>query len=587
MLKALRRWWQPKEAPADPTALIASLPLFHGLDSGSLKALVEGLEWQTLPGGHVLFRQGEDADALFVVLSGMLGAYKQEAEGERQIGLIDAGETVGEMALLSGQPRVATVRALRDTELVKLSREVFDQLALDHPRATLHVAKLAVQRLESAMTEDEGRTPRSLALLALHPQLPLRVMADDLLHSLQRFGSVILIDAARGRGLGAAELNQLEKAQRFVLYLGDSDDPAWLERCRRQADVLLMMTDADHDPQPGLEIPRRGRVQRRWLVLRHRGAIRAEAAKVWGEALQADHHHHWRQHEDLQRLARELAGQSAGLVLSGGGARGFAHIGVIRALREAGLQIDRVGGTSIGALMAAGLAQEWSLEDLHARMYQAFVRSNPINDYTLPMIALTRGRKAAKMLRGYYGDGAIEDLPIPFYCMSSNLTSGAAVVHAQGGLWQALRASVAIPGLLPPVFDRGQVLVDGGVINNLPLDVMRGRIRGPVIGVDIAGEHALDAQVDECYSPGAFTMWRQRWLGQAQRPGIARILLRAGMVNSAATAAANLAASDLVLKPPVNEIDLLDWSQFERAVEIGYRYTRERLASMPAESEFQ
>lgn len=584
MLDVLRKWWRPKQAPADPSALIASLPLFHGLDSASLRALADGLEWQTLPGGHVLFRQGDEADALYVVLSGMLGAYKREAEGERQIGLIDAGETVGEMALLSGQPRVATVRALRDTELVKLSRAVFDQLALEHPRATLHVAKLAVQRLESAMSEGEGRTPRSLALLALHPELALRTMAEDLMHSLQRFGPVILIDAARGQGLGASELSQLEKAQRFVLYLGDSEDPAWLERCRRQADVLVMLADADRQPQPDLDVPRRGRVQRRWLVLSHRGAIRPGAARLWGAALKTDHHHHWRQHEDLQRLARELAGQSAGLVLSGGGARGFAHIGVIRALREAGLQIDRVGGTSIGALMAAGLAQEWTIEDLHQRIRQAFVRNNPINDYTLPMIALTRGRKASKMLRDYYGDGAIEDLPIPFYCVSSNLTSGAAVVHEHGGLWQALRASVAIPGLLPPVFDGGQVLVDGGVINNLPLDVMRSRIRGPVIGADIAGEHALDAQVDETYSPGAFTMWRQRWLGQAQRPGIARILLRAGMVNSAATAAANLAASDLVLKPPVNEIDLLDWSQFERAVEIGYRYTKERLARMPLES---
>ena len=581
MLEMLRSWWRPKQVPDDPAALIASLPLFHGLDSASLSALVDGLEWQTLPGGHVLFRQGDEADALYVVLSGLLGAYKGDSEGERQIGLIDAGETVGEMALLSGQPRVATVRALRDTELVKLSRAVFDRLAQRHPRATLHVAKLAVQRLESAMSEDEGRTPRSLALLALHPELPLRVLAEDLMHSLQRFGPVILIDAARGQSLNASALSQLEKAQRFVLYLGDSDAPAWLERCRRQADVLVMLADSERQPPADLAVPRRGRVQRRWLLLRHRGAINPGAVATWGAPLAIDHHHHWRQHEDLQRLARELAGQSAGLVLSGGGARGFAHIGVIRALREAGLQIDRVGGTSIGALMAAGLAQEWSNEDLHERMHKAFVRSNPINDYTLPMIALTRGRKASKMLREFYGDGAIEDLPIPFYCVSSNLTSGAAVVHRHGGLWHSLRASVAIPGLLPPVFDRGQVLVDGGVINNLPLDVMRGQIRGPVIGIDIAGEHALDAQVDETWSPGAFTMWRQRWLGQAQRPGIARILLRAGMVNSAATAAANLAASDLVLKPPVNEVDLLDWSQFQRAVDIGYEYTRERLAKMP------
>ena len=261
MLDLLRSWWRPRTVPEDPSALVASLPLFHGLDAEALRAVVAGLEWQTLPGGHMLFRQGDEADALYVVLSGLLGAYKRDTDGERQIGLIDSGETVGEMALLSGQPRVATVRALRDTELVKLSRAVFDRLALEHPRATLHVAKLAVQRLESAMGEDEGRTPRSLALLSLHPNLPLRVLADDLLHSLQRFGPVILIDAARGQSLGASELSQLEQAQRFVLYLGDSEDPAWLERCRRQADVLIMLADSDRQPAPGQSVPRRGRVQ--------------------------------------------------------------------------------------------------------------------------------------------------------------------------------------------------------------------------------------------------------------------------------------------------------------------------------------
>ncbi|MCB1642773.1 MAG: patatin-like phospholipase family protein, partial [Xanthomonadales bacterium] len=499
-------------------------------------------------------------------------------------GVIEAGETVGEMALLSGQPRVGTVRALRDSELVRLSREAFDRLAHHHPKATLHVARLAVQRLESAMHEPDGRTPRSIALIGLHPDLPLRRLADDLLHSLERFGPVRLIDQSQAAGLNAGELSALESDQRVALYLADYDDDAnWRQRCLRQADRLLLLADAEYAPEQALAIPRRGRIQSRWLLLRHRGAIRPGAALAWSAACQTEHHHHWRQHEDLQRLARELVGQAAGIVLSGGGARGFAHIGVIRALREAGLQIDRVGGTSIGALMAAGVALEWSDEEQVERMRRAFVATNPVNDYTLPLIALVRGRKASRMIAHHYGQQLdIEDLPLPFYCVSSNLTSGQVMIHQQGRLWRALRASVAIPGLLPPVFEQGQVLVDGGVINNLPLDVMRQQMRGPVIGVDIAGEHAISAAVDETESPALPRLLRQHYLQRGRRPGIAAILLRAGMVNSAATAAANLAASDLVLRPPVNEIDLLDWRHFDRAIEIGYRYTQERLRALPA-----
>jgi NTE family protein len=581
MLDLLRRWWKPAGKGNDPLALIASLPLFQGLDGRALQAIADDLEWQSLPGGRVLFREGDQADALYVLLSGLLGAYKCHPEGERQIGLIEAGETVGEMALLSGQPRVGTVRALRDCELVKLSRGAFDQLAHAHPKATLHVARLAVQRLESAMAEGEAHTPRSIALIGLHPALPLRRLAEDLLHGLERFGPVRLIDHATGAALNAGALSQLELDQRFALYLADGDDPAWRTRCLRQADRLLLLADSDHEARLDAAIPRRGRIQSRWLLLRHRGAVRAGAALAWTALTGAEHHHHWRSHEDLHRLGRELAGQGAGVVLSGGGARGFAHLGVMRALREAGLQVDRIGGTSIGALIAAGIAQEWSEEEQLERMRQAFVATNPVNDYTLPLIALTRGRKASRMLARFYGETDIEDLPLPFYCVSSNLSSGKAMIHEQGKLWRALRASVAIPGLLPPVFEQGQVLVDGGVINNLPLDVMRARMRGSVIGVDIAGEHAVNATVDECHSPSALRLLHQHYFRPRRRPGIAGILLRAGMVNSAATAAANLAASDLVLRPPVNEIDLLDWRQFDRAVEIGYRYTQERLRSLP------
>jgi NTE family protein len=228
---------------------------------------------------------------------------------------------------------------------------------------------------------------------------------------------------------------------------------------------------------------------------------------------------------DQERLARLIMGRAVGLVLSGGGARGLAHVGVVKALREAGVPLDLVGGTSMGAIVAACLAVEWDDVELTQRLRRAFVEANPLRDYTLPFVALVRGRVMASLLRDAFGGTRIEDLWRPFFCLSTNLSSGRAVVHREGPLWRALRASAAIPGVLPPVIEAGEVLVDGGVINNLPIDVMRGLGRGPVIAVDVVADRALTRvppELEDC------TPWQ--WLAHGRRyvPSIAAVLIRAG-----------------------------------------------------------
>ncbi len=190
---------------------------------------------------------------------------------------------------------------------------------------------------------------------------------------------------------------------------------------------------------------------------RHAGTPRSPASP----------HHHLRGPADYDRVVRLLTGRAVGLVLSGGGARGFAHLGVVRALREHGVPIDLVGGTSMGAILAAGVASEWSHEELVRRFKRCFVDTNPLSDYTLPLVSLVSGRKVSTLLRSELGDIDIEDLPLPYFCVSSNLTTGRMSVHQQGTLWRWLRASVAIPGVLPPVFQGGEVFVDGGAMNIL------------------------------------------------------------------------------------------------------------------------
>jgi NTE family protein len=281
----------------------------------------------------------------------------------------------------------------------------------------------------------------------------------------------------------------------------------------------------------------------------------------------------------VARLARILTGRGVGLVLSGGGARGFAHLGVIKALREIGLPIDLVGGNSMGAIIGAGVANDWDEATMRTAFRRAFVDTNPLSDYTLPLVSLIGGRKVSRLLREAFGEVAIEDLWLPFFCISTNLTRGEAVVHREGLLWRWLRASVAIPGVLAPVFDGGEVHVDGGVINNLPVDVMRQVGRGLVIGVDVVSDHTFTALNEGADLP---PLWRLMVSSRGKQvPGILQILWRAGTVNSEAAAAALRAETDLMLEPSLESVDLLNWKAFDRAVELGYRHAMAKLEAMP------
>ncbi|HVH36613.1 MAG TPA: patatin-like phospholipase family protein [Tahibacter sp.] len=292
---------------------------------------------------------------------------------------------------------------------------------------------------------------------------------------------------------------------------------------------------------------------------------------AWLAAAPGARLHHWCRADDIERIARLIAGRSLGLVLSGGGARGFAHIGVIRALREAGIRIDAVGGTSIGAIIAAGVAAGWSDEEMVDNYRRAFVAGRPLSDYTFPFVAMTTGRRVSDLLREAFGERHIEDLALPFFAVSANLTSGDAITHRSGPLWYWLRASSAIPGVLPPVFHDGQVLVDGAVINNLPTDVMRDESVGDVIAVDIGADDVLHARVEEFASPHGWRLLLDQF-GRPARPGVVSILLRAGMVNSKAANADRRAKASLLLAPPVTGVGLLDWAAYERAIELGYQY---------------
>lgn len=570
------------EEPKSLVEKLAGLPLLESVEAHLLDAISEEFEWFSLPGGQLLFSQGDTDDSLYVVLSGRLGAFLHGDDGkEILIRQMTAGETVGEMALLSGEPRSATVVALRDTELARLSKAAFTKLIDEHPKALRFVTDLLVRRLRQApRLAPAAQAARTAAIFPLDRDLAASGFARSFAKAFEELGLKACVIDRSSAARPIEWFNALEEDHDMVLYEADFEPSQWTRHCLRQADRLVMLADATRPlivMPPALDAvaanPRRAPIE---LALYCRRSLSPSQTLAFLQRFGVTHQHHVREGvpRDLRRLARMITGRAIGVVLSGGGARGLAHIGVIHALRESGLELDLFGGASMGSIIGAGAAIEWSDEELHGHMREAFFDDNPISDYTVPMISLVRGRKTSAFLRSHFGNRQIEDMPCPYFCVSANLTTGQLKIHRTGPLWLATRASVSIPGVLPPVIDGSDILVDGGTLNNLPIDVMSDMRRGPIVAVDVSSDWAFKATIDDIDQRPLRQLLTHARKGT---PNIINILMAAGAMSSHAQVRALRNHVDLLIEPPLAEINMLDWKAFHKTVDAGYRHTMEIL----------
>ena len=567
--------------PEELLERLKSFPLLENVGDAALRNLLSEANWFAVPGGSLLERGGENNAALFLVVTGSLGVFVADASGQRQlVSHVPAGETVGEMSLIApSQNHSAQLVALRDTELLRISPDGFEALIGRHPRVMMNLMQMLVKRLKDANRgmSDKAR-PKTFAIVPLQDGLEDAPIAHRLADALKAMGyRAHVLDA--GAGEQTAEwFNSFEAAQDVVFYRGDMPDSPWTNQCLRQADRIFLLARADR-PLP-LSAPSLPAFKERAsglpeLLLLHPGDTTVGLPEHFATRSGLfKRHHHLRAGRagDVARIARFISGRAVGLVLAGGGARGFAHIGIMQALREAGVPFDQLGGTSMGAIIAAGLALEWDLKEMRQRMRAVFVDDNPLSDFTYPMVALVRGKKVSARLREHFGDVCIEELPLPFFAVSSDLTTGRIHVHHEGALWRALRASVALPGILPPVTHHGHLLVDGGVMNNLPVDVMRDKAvgAGPIIACDVTGEVDLRA-TDEHYGERP---WWLAWRKSPGSPSMISILMRSGTVGSEAQRRIVREQCDFLIEPPMPDIGLRDWKKFDLAIQQGYDTAR-------------
>lgn len=561
--------------PQTVTEFLAGVELFAGLDAEALARLTAAATSVRLQAGEWLFREGDDGEALYVVTTGRLEVL---AEGARQppLAVVSRGGVVGEYALVTSEPRSASVRASRDAELVAVARADFDRVLDEHPEiahALMRQFAGALRVRRSAETRPRA-LPGTVALLALDDRVPLAELAAGLLAALAGHAhAAILQPPAAGK---PPEPEQAAAAYGPVLDAAIADNDLvllplahrrehepWSRFCLRQADRILAV-GSGHAPAPS-ETPAglAGCDLVAWEVEPGSGRMAA-----WARALEPRETHCWRPgpelERDLARSARRLTGRAVGLVLGGGGARALAHLGVLEELEAAGIVIDRVAAVSFGAYVGAMLAAGKSAAEIDAICFEEVVRRKPLGDYTLPRHALLRGRRGEAMMQRTFGSTAIEELPLSFLCLTANLRSGERVVHRTGPLFDAVGASVSIPVLLPPRRVQGTLLVDGSLIDNLPLAPMAELAEGPVIAVEIrAGGGG---------APTGHASRRERL------PPITETLMRVMFYGSKLTAADQQARADLVIRPRSNGVGFMEYHQIDRAREAGRQAAREALS---------
>uniref|UniRef100_A0A8C2SSC8 lysophospholipase n=2 Tax=Coturnix japonica TaxID=93934 RepID=A0A8C2SSC8_COTJA len=568
------------------------------------------------------------------------GSGKKELIGE-----YGRGDLIGVVEALTRQPRATTVHAVRDTELAKLPEGTLNNIKRRYPQVVTRLIHLLSQKILGNLQQlrgpfagsglgmassSEPTNPTSnlstVAVLPVCDDVPMAAFTLELKHALNAIGPTLLLtsDIIRAR-LGSSALDsiheyrlsgwlaQQEDIHRIVLYQTDCTLTPWTVRCIRQADCILIVGVGDQEPVLGeLEQMLENTAVRalKQLILLHRedGPSPSRTVEWLNMRSWCSGHLHIKcprrvfsrrsptklremyekvfaksadRHSDFSRLARVLTGNTIALVLGGGGARGCSHIGVIKAMEEAGIPIDMVGGTSIGSFIGALYAEERSAvrTKQRAREWAKCMNSvfATVLDLTYPITSMFSGSAFNASINKVFQDKQIEDLWLPYFNVTTDITASAMRVHTDGSLWRYVRASMTLSGYLPPLCDPkdGNLLMDGGYINNLPADIARNMGAKTVIAIDVGSQDETDLCNYGDSLSGWWLLWKRLnpWAEKVKVPDMAEIQSRLAYV-SCVRQLEMVKNSDYCeyIRPPIDRFKTMDFGKFDEIYDVGYQH---------------
>jgi predicted acylesterase/phospholipase RssA/CRP-like cAMP-binding protein len=585
----------------DIFSLVKGSKIFSSLDDAALHKVINKLEKIYLRKNKILFHQGDLSDGLYILVSGRLvGLLKTKLNQEKFIGDIDPGQTIGELGAISHEPRTATVKALQNSILLKLSAEQFSTLCNEYPLLMMETMRNLMRRsrslIELLATPDSGK--RHIVILPANKKTSLDAFAARLEGMLKNHSDMVVISEYnaefQAQALSLVDLqkyvNDLQEQCKKIVYLLRGDDSPLDKFSLEQADMIYVVASADckhyvnratHKKIQKSDLAYRAKPE---LVLLHEKEKRLPSyTKAWLKMENFGLHHHIRvtQEKDWQRLMRFIRGEAVGVVLGGGGVRSWAHIGALKALEEAGIPVDAIGGTSAGSIVAGHYALHETYKDSHAklRLLSAVTRKSvSLWNLTWPAVSLFNGKAYAEAQKNLFGNVKIENLWLPFFCITCDLSKSTQVVNRIGLLWKKIRASTSVPGIFPPVVVNGRMQLDGGIANNLPVDVMK-KMSGSIHTV-IAVELIHSIRDEEDYKfPPSLTFWQTvltklRIINRDYRfPHFIDTFLQALLVGSSVKQRECAAAADVLVSPDLSDFNLLSVTEAEenQLIELGYQ----------------
>ena len=555
-------------------------------------SLVSEVYWQTLAPGDQLFEQGDDADAAHLIVAGRLQLTTHDEVGDltldREVG---RGELVGELGIIEDAPRNASARAIRETTLASISRSTFERFTTEHPNLMLKIFREILGRLHARETRNDRARVVTVAVTAPDAEPGL---VEPLVDAVTHFGSTLHLNSVNlttyvrdvggvGSDTRVAEfLHESDVAKDYVILETDTDTTQWSVRATRQSDRFVIVVSADPSDAEHSSIARfldlltdRQKASA-WIVRLHPTTTSQPSGSpaLLDRYGVAEVHNILHGREDhLRRIGRLATGNGRGVVLGGGGARGMAHIGALKALRESGLEYDRIAGASMGSIIAGFAAKDQTTD---AMLDIASNQLTGLLDYTIPLVSLIKAGKMTEGMEKNFGGLDITDFWIPFYCVTTNLTRAELAIHRRGPVVAAVRASVAIPAVLPPVPIDGDLHVDGGVLDNVPVSFMRAdNSIGAVIAIDVSPPAGPAAERNFGHSVSGLDALRSK-VSRKGRPGypdLGQTLMSSLLIGSskAKNHAIEHGLVDLYLQLELSGVGLLKFENHADVAMQGYQ----------------
>ena len=570
---------------------------FSELDTDILTDLASALEVIHVKGGEIVITEGDDSDSMFILVSGRLRVSRTVKDGQRLLyNEVLPGDCVGETGMILKQSRTADITAMRDSALAVLSVAQYEELITKHPLQLNRAFSHAIYRhLRHDRRVTERRRAQSFFLIPLHESVDIQGFAQAFKASLCEHGGTNIIETEaisfEQQDDNYIDLDVAEANFDYLIFQGQLGTYDKIVETLQHADQVVFVADGLKETKiTALEQKLQQDVDLE-LIRRHLALIYPESAQHCGDRLAWQTHRgvervypiKLNDNKDFARLSRFLLGKAVGVVLGGGGARGFAHIGILRAFEESGIPVDIIGGNSMGALIGACVVAGMPRETIH---HEILKYSKGGMKLTLPLVALMSNQNLKGAFVEALGDVNIQNLWTPYFAAACNLTTADTTVLGDGPLWQAVLASNSPAGLFPPVVVDGQLLVDGAILENVPVQAMRQRLstplerrrgHGAVIAIDVDVKESFEVN-KEVTSLSTWKKLRSHFEKNKQTlPGIVDILMQVAHIGGLAQRQKTKFAADIYFEPPLGDFGMMDYKRAEEIIEVGYKYAMEHI----------